>query len=186
MATELDDLHLADLHERAAAAGIERYRLLRRDQLIERLRGGGEDAPEEAAEEAPEEPKPRRRRLRRRRGGESRSEVPKPEAPRADAEADTDELAVVEATVLDDEGPVAGDEDLPTEAVTGVLELTRQRFGFLRLEGLAPSDDDVYVSAAQVRRCGLRPGDEVSGPARGARRGERHRALVHIDTVNGE
>jgi transcription termination factor Rho len=37
-----------------------------------------------------------------------------------------------------------------------------------------------------VRRCELRPGDEVAGPAREPRRGERHRALVHVDTVNGE
>ncbi len=67
-----------------------------------------------------------------------------------------------------------------------MLELTRQRYGFLRLTGLAPADGDVYVSAAQVRRCELRTGDEVSGPAREPRRGERHPALVHVDTVNGE
>ena len=116
-----------------------------------------------------------------------------------DAEADTDELVVVEATVLDDAedkpvetgplGPEGGDEraDLDaTEPVRGVLELTRQRYGFLRLTGLSPADGDVYVSAAQVRRCELRTGDEVAGPAREPRRGERHPALVHVDTVNGE
>jgi transcription termination factor Rho len=37
-----------------------------------------------------------------------------------------------------------------------------------------------------VRRCELRTGDEVAGPARPPRRGERHRALVHVDRVNGE
>ena len=72
-----------------------------------------------------------------------------------------------------------------TEEVTGILELTRQRHGFLRLGGLTTREDDVYVSASQVRRCDLRPGDEVSGPAREPRRGERHRALVHVDKVNG-
>jgi transcription termination factor Rho len=40
------------------------------------------------------------------------------------------------------------------------------------------------VSAAQVKRCELRSGDQVSGPARAPRRGERHRALVHVDRVN--
>ena len=101
-------------------------------------------------------------------------------------------MAVVEATVLDDcrepveLEPSGAPRTLPTEEVRGVLELTRQRYGFLRLAGLAPSDGDVYVSAAQVRRCELRPGDEVAGPAREPRRGERHRALVHVDTVNGE
>ena len=67
-----------------------------------------------------------------------------------------------------------------------MLEITRQRYGFLRLEGLVPGDGDIYVSASQVRRCELRPGDEVAGPAREPRRGERHRALVHVDRVNGE
>ncbi len=76
-------------------------------------------------------------------------------------------------------------ESAETEDVTGVLEITPQRFGFLRLQGLESVPDDVYVSASQVRRCELRPGDEVSGPARAPRRGEHHRALVHVDRVNG-
>ena len=62
-----------------------------------------------------------------------------------------------------------------------MLDILPQRYGFLRLAGLRPSADDVYISASQVRRCELRPGDEVTGPAREPRRGERHRALVHVD-----
>jgi transcription termination factor Rho len=114
------------------------------------------------------------------------------------SEADTDELAVLEGTLITDAdetpvelgagGPEEGDERADAaavEAVRGILELTRQRYGFIRLAGLEPSDGDVYISAAQVRRCELRPGDEVAGPAREPRRGERHRALVHVDTANG-
>jgi transcription termination factor Rho len=180
MATDLENFHLADLHERAAGAGISGYRLMRREELIAALADGGQPAaqgtPESELDREPEaelEPKRRRRRSRRRR-------QPEPEG-----EADTDEMAVVEATVLDDAAE-APDDDLPTDDVSGVLELTRQRYGFVRLAGLAPSDNDVYISAAQVRRCELRAGDEVGGPAREPRRGERHRALVHVDTVNGE
>ncbi len=44
----------------------------------------------------------------------------------------------------------------------------------------------MYVSASQVRRCELTEGDEVTGPARAPRRGERHRALVRVNLVNGE
>jgi transcription termination factor Rho len=76
-------------------------------------------------------------------------------------------------------------EQAATEEVTGTLEITPQRYGFLRLGGVEAGPDDVYVSASQVRRCELRGGDQVSGPARAARRGERHRALVHVDRVNG-
>jgi transcription termination factor Rho len=86
--------------------------------------------------------------------------------------------------VVDEAGPREPAE--PTDEVTGVLDLMPQRFGFLRLHRLDPNPDDVYVSASQVRRCELRPGDQVTGPAREPRRGERHRALVHVDRVNGE
>ncbi|MQA76062.1 MAG: hypothetical protein GEU88_17300 [Solirubrobacterales bacterium] len=174
MAPDLRELHLADLHERAAAAGVPGYRKLGREELIEAL----DDADTTAAV-------PPRREAEAAEGDR--------------AEADTDELeVVVEATALDDAqtpvelgaaGPEGGDErgePSPTDEVRGVLDQTRQGYGFLRLDGLAPSDGDVYISAAQVRRCELRPGDEVAGPARQPRRGERHPALVHVDEVNGE
>jgi transcription termination factor Rho len=76
-------------------------------------------------------------------------------------------------------------DEVETEEVAGVLEVTPQRYGFLRFGGLEAQPDDVYVSASQIRRCELRSGDEVAGPARAPRRGERHRALVHVDRVNG-
>jgi transcription termination factor Rho len=90
------------------------------------------------------------------------------------------------AVEVDAEGPREAGADEPTVEVSGILELTRQRFGFLRIAGLHPDPDDVYISASQVRRCELRSGDEVAGPAREPRRDERHRALVHVDQVNGE
>lgn len=83
------------------------------------------------------------------------------------------------------EAPGERPAEEPGEAVTGILDVTPRRFGFLRLSGLGEAEGDVYVSASQIRRCELRPGDEVSGPARRARRDERHRALVHVDAVNG-
>jgi transcription termination factor Rho len=72
------------------------------------------------------------------------------------------------------------------EEVTGVLDRMPQGYGFLRLSGLHEAEGDVYVSASQIRRCELRPGDEVTGPARPPRRGERHRALVRVEAVNGQ
>jgi transcription termination factor Rho len=201
MPSELRDMHLADLHERAAAAGIDGYRRMRRDELVDAITGAdGPAGPAGAEQPAPEtssepEERPRRRRLRGRRGRRRSAE---PAEPTSADDEDAEEV-VVEATVLDDsdDGAVelgpgdaeAGDErgaETATEEVRGVLELTRQRYGFVRVGGLNQTDGDVYISAAQVRRCELRPGDEVSGPAREPRRGERHRALVHVDTVNGE
>jgi len=57
---------------------------------------------------------------------------------------------------------------------------------FLRVDPPEPSDEDVYISAAQVRRCELVSGDRVTGPVRTPRRSERYPSLVRIDTINGQ
>src|SRR6202011_5853777 len=56
--------------------------------------------------------------------------------------------------------------------------------GFLRVNPPEPSDQDVYISAAQVRRCELVTGDRVSGPVRPPRRSERYPSLIRVDTIN--
>jgi transcription termination factor Rho len=71
------------------------------------------------------------------------------------------------------------------EIVEGVVELLPNGSGFLRVAPPEPSDDDIYVSAAQVRRCELVSGDRVSGPRRAPRRSERFASLVRVDEING-
>jgi len=68
----------------------------------------------------------------------------------------------------------------------GVVELLGNGSAFLRIDPPEPSDGDVYISAAQVRRCELVSGDRVSGPVRTPRRSERYPSLVRIDTINGD
>jgi transcription termination factor Rho len=67
----------------------------------------------------------------------------------------------------------------------GVVELLGNGSAFLRVAPPEPSDEDVYISAAQVRRCELVSGDRVTGPVRTPRRSERYPSLVRIDTING-
>jgi hypothetical protein len=75
--TELESKHLADLHQLAAAAGVERYRMLTRAELIERLSGGNGDsaaaAPSRGGSDGDEERSERPRRRRRRSGSGSGS-----------------------------------------------------------------------------------------------------------------
>ena len=68
--------------------------------------------------------------------------------------------------------------------VAGILDLRDEGYGFLRLNGLLPSRDDVYVSVKQTRQFGLRRGDRITGASRPANRGEKNPALLRIDTVN--
>jgi transcription termination factor Rho len=79
-----------------------------------------------------------------------------------------------------------GGGDEPDRVVEGDVELLANGSGFLRLTPPEPSEDDVYISAAQVRRCELVSGDRVSGPARRPRRSERYPSLVRVDTINGK
>jgi transcription termination factor Rho len=67
----------------------------------------------------------------------------------------------------------------------GVVEVLGNGSAFLRVDPPEPSDEDVYISAAQVRRCELVSGDRVSGPVRTPRRSERYSSLVRIDMING-
>ena len=89
-----------------------------------------------------------------------------------------------------DRGPARGgrdDDRAPAEerVVSGVVELLANGSGFLRVAPPEPSDDDVYISAAQVRRCELVASDEVTGPVRAPRRSERYPSLIRVDTING-
>ncbi len=79
-----------------------------------------------------------------------------------------------------DDGGVDG-----ARSAEGVVELLGNGSAFLRVDPPEPSDDDVYISAAQVRRCELVSGDRVAGPVRTPRRSERYPSLVRIDTING-
>lgn len=72
------------------------------------------------------------------------------------------------------------------EIVEGIVELLPNGSGFARVHPPEPSDDDVYISSAQVKRCELVSGDQVSGPRRAPRRSERFASLVRIDTINGQ
>jgi transcription termination factor Rho len=78
-----------------------------------------------------------------------------------------------------------GDGAADARIAEGVVELLGNGSAFLRVSPPEPSDDDVYISAAQVRRCELVSGDRVSGPVRTPRRSERYSSLVRIDTING-
>jgi transcription termination factor Rho len=163
MATgDLADKHLSELHTEAARLGVPGYRMLRRDALIDEIAARASE-PLETEEQAPEE------------------EPPAEEAPQADEEP-ADEAEPADDVESEQEERRREPE---TEPVSGVLDRTFRGHGFLRLRGLELTPGDVYISASQIRRCELRIGDLVSGPARPPERGERYPALVHVDLVNG-
>jgi len=142
---------------------------------------GAEAETETAAETAAEtedddedEDSSGRRRRRGRRGGRGRS------AAREESPADDEEDEQPESDA--DDGESGGGSD---ELVEGVVELLANGSGFVRVDPPDPSDDDVYISSAQVKRCELVSGDRIAGPKRSPRRSERFASLIRIETING-
>lgn len=205
----LNSRHLADLHDLADELGIERFRLLGKQELIaaiaERdpeLEVGSVEEAEEAegdagedfdsdGEDRVEDDRPRARRRSRSRGGRGRSRGGEREG-RDDRDRDDRDRGRGRGRGSDRDrdpdrdGPDRDEEDEPLgDPVSGILDITPRGHGFIRLNGLEAAEGDIYVSPSQIRRCELARGDVVVGPARKPRRGERHPALVHIDTVNG-
>ncbi|MBI2600326.1 transcription termination factor Rho [Candidatus Daviesbacteria bacterium] len=77
------------------------------------------------------------------------------------------------------------DRDVATEQVNGILDVMDEGHGFLRPKYI-PSDKDVYISASQIRRFGLRAGDLVEGAARPPKENERYFGLLQVNKINGE
>lgn len=184
---------LADLHVIASELGIDGFRRMRKADLVDAIleRSGGDTGPDTSADDGDEEEsdaagaaqsddEPVAARPRRRRGGRGRgrggqgSGSGEDRAPREDRGSRRGRS--------DDEDAGEIDEDRTAE---GIVELLGNGSGFVRVSPPEPSDDDVYISAAQVRRCELVTGDEVSGPVRPPRRSERFPSLVRVDTING-
>src|SRR5436309_1383755 len=66
---------------------------------------------------------------------------------------------------------------------TGILDV-KDKHAFVHTSGYLSGPDDVYVPMSQVRRFGLRPGDEITGASKPEQQGRRD-ALARLDTVNG-
>jgi transcription termination factor Rho len=205
---ELEGSPLADLHQIASELGLEGYRSKRKDDLIATILGatGSADepaaAPPTGAEREDEEDISQDTSEGTSEGtSEDTSEGTSEDTSEGTSEDEADEVPADEAlerparrgrrggrgrrAPAAEEPEVVEDEISDEEPATGVLDILANGSGFVRVDPSGQSSADVYVSPAQIRRCELRAGDEVSGPARGPRRNERHPSLVRIETVNG-
>jgi transcription termination factor Rho len=196
----LEQSPLADLHLIANELGVDGFRRLRKEDLVDAIiarqsadegPAAGETEPEAEAETEAEAPKPRRR---------SRAKAAAEPDAEAEGEAEdgaTDEDAPAPARRgrrggrgrgRREEGDEGGRDRAPSEdrVAEGPVELLGNGSAFIRLGADGETtDDDVYVSAAQVKRCELVTGDRISGPVRAPRRSERFPSLVRVDTING-
>lgn len=194
--SELQASPLADLHAIADQLGLEGFRRMHKADLIDAILSRGSDGDGDAGrgdaadrgdaagrgdaasgdrgqdESEPAESRSRRTPFRARRARRGR---PAPEGGGAARTAP-------EGDGRDEEGGEGAAHEERT--ATGVIELLGNGSAFLRVHPPDSSEEDVYISAAQVRRCELVSGDRVSGPLRVARRSERYPSLVRVETIN--
>ncbi len=70
--------------------------------------------------------------------------------------------------------------------LTGVLEVKQEGYGFLRFENFASSNNDIYVSPAQIRRFNLKTGDEITGDCRIIDDEDKSSPLLFVRRINGD
>ncbi len=126
--------------------------------------GDAKDAKREIAKDAKEPPRTRRAAVR--------------PARKSVKSEDNQFDGVVDDRVIPDAG-------VPTQFREGILDVTNEGHGYLRPK-FSPSDQDVYISASQIRRFALRPGDVVGGQVRAPKENERYYGLLKVETVNGQ
>lgn len=78
------------------------------------------------------------------------------------------------------------DKNNEADVVEGVLEIIQDGYGFLRFHNFLSSELDVYVSPSQIRRFNLKTGDKIFGITRPPKSGEKFRALLYVQKVNGD
>ena len=172
---ELEQSPLADLHTLAADLGLEGFRRLRKGDLIDLMvgDGGGSSDSGSKGDDAPAKRAPRAR------GGR------KPASKAVDKDPGEDSGKGSGGGGGRGRTAEKASDVTDGEIRTGTLDVLANGSGFLRADPDEQSRDDVYISPAQIRRCELKPGDEVSGPVRPPRRSERYPSLVRVATVNG-
>ena len=101
------------------------------------------------------------------------------------AELDVDVAGLKKAELID----AVYDASLKAEGfveVEGILDIMQDGYGFLRINGYLPSEQDCYVGLSTIRRNGLRKGDKLTGTTRPARPNEKYAAVQKVATVNGK
>lgn len=207
---KLGEMNLQTLREIAKERGIPGYYKLKKNELIEVLRGGASENKDKRRA------KLKKRNLRelreyaddlgiqksysfkkddlideiiqRERYSDSHDEErdfypeDKPEKPREHEKFTIPETDIEE---LSDNATEIIREMDTKEYVSGILDLHADGFGFLRVNNYTPGEGDIYVAPTQIRRFRLKNGDLVTGLVREGNAGESDNALIYIKAVNG-
>ncbi|MBQ6370223.1 MAG: transcription termination factor Rho [Firmicutes bacterium] len=120
------------------------------------------------------------------KGKKSRKPLKKKAAKAAAEETETAEQAKPEQNKPEQNKPEQAEKQDNRFETEGILDLSDDGFGFLRFNNFLTSDQDIYVSPAQIRRFNLKTGDKIKGICRPPSAGNRFGALLYVVSVNGD
>ena len=170
--SELEGMLLSELHRVAADSGISGYRSLRKEELIGLILDQSPDGSDDAGVDSTDEYK-------------SGDKAGLENGDEAESEEASEIPEPIKAEEFWESEPEPAKAESTEETCSGTLDIRPEGYGLLRVSEMDESAEDIYISASQIRRLALRRGDEISGPLRAPRRGEKHAALRRVDLING-
>jgi len=190
---ELEKLRARDLYEVAREVNIKRYTRYKKDELIQLILGlhdGKKNQETILVEKKQEKIKPVEKKM---------EPVYKPVLKKKPFSAKPE--VKVETKKLEEKNPEKKPEILPEPIVEkkietpiagsdlrgrGVLDIHSDGYGFLRSKKYLPSSTDIYISPAQIKKFGLKEGDDIAGIIRmPEKENDKYPALARLETING-
>jgi len=166
----LEGLKARDLYEVARQFRIKRYTRYKKDEIIDMVLQLNQNhgSTEQAV-------KPKKRITEER--------VPMPETTEVPIESIK---PVDESSLKPPKEEKRKDEEIPLiHRGKGILDIHPDGYGFLRSAKYLPSSTDIYVAPSQIKKFGLREGDEIEGFIRlPERENEKYAAMLKLETVN--
>jgi transcription termination factor Rho len=204
---DLEELRARDLYEVAREVNIKRYTRFKKDELIQLILEAKEtktstksktkevEKPKEKtkAKVLPTEVKKQEQKKTVRNSIESFKKIPRTTEIKTEPEKTV--LVAISPNEFPSKEEAVKEEAVKDEAVKdqikevkgrGVLDIHPDGYGFLRSKKYLPSSTDIYVAPSQIKKFGMREGDDIDGYIRlPEKENEKYAALMRLETING-
>ena len=162
--SDLEQLTLVQLKQKAKDLGIKNINKMRKSELITHIQENNNSP------------------LRQDDGLKQATCIQKEEDVLPEAALEEDILEILP------EGSSLQELEIRNDKTTGagILEIMADGYGFLRSQNFMRGENDIYLSISQIRRFNLKTGDWIEGDVRKPKEGEKAGALLYVHKVNGD
>lgn len=190
---ELEKLRARDLYKIAKIQKIKRYTIYKKNELIDLIIKSYENGSQEVASNKKDIDHKTHKKdvISKSSKKEDSNKNTKEEIYKSESIQKTtnnENLNRLETKKSEEETKFTKEEILskfPTARGHGILDIHPDGYGFLRSSKYVPTSSDIYVAPSQIKKFGLREGDEIDGIVRlPTQNNEKYPALLKIDSVN--